>query len=332
MSHNHDHTHAHDGQSRECGHDHKHAGHGHSGHSHSHLPPASADFSKAYAIGISLNLAFVVVEIICGLYSNSLALLADAGHNAGDVLGLFLAWGATRLSQRAPSAHYTYGLQSSSILAALANALLLFVACGGIGLEAIRRFSTPAETDSMMMIIVAGIGIAINGGTAMLFMSGQKTDLNIRGAFLHLVGDALVSLGVVISGILVMTTNWLWFDPLTSLAIATFIIISTWGLLRDSITLALHGTPRHIDTNEVKEFLTTRPEVRAVHDLHIWAMSTTETALSAHLVMQSGHPGDAALQNISQQLAQQFGIGHSTLQVELGDSPHDCSLAPDNVV
>ncbi len=303
--------------------------HDHHNHEHSHAP---ADFGKAFFIGILLNVLFIAIEVFYGLYANSLALLADAGHNASDVLGLFLAWGAVILSKRLPSERYTYGLQSSSILAALANAIFLLVASGGIGLEAIQRFSNPQESGSSTVMIVAGIGILINGFTAFLFMSGSKNDLNIRGAFLHMAADAAVSLGVVISAFFMLKTGYLWLDPFVSLIIAIIIIIGTWGLLRDSIMLSLHAAPRHVSTKKVRAFFSALPGVKEVHDLHIWAMSTTKIALTVHLLMPKAHPGDAFIKEITHQLEHDFQIHHATIQIEIGDIKGECGLAPDHVV
>ena len=280
----------------------------------------------AFAVGILLNALFILTEVAFGLAANSLALLADAGHNAGDVLGLFLAWGAVMLSRRKPSARYTYGLQSSSILAALANAALLLVACGGIGWEAVLRFAQPEPVASATVMAVAAAGIAVNGATAALFLRGRKDDLNIRGAYLHMAADALVSAGVMAAGGVAMLTGWLWLDPAMSLLIAGVIVIGTWGLLRDSLRLALHAAPKHIDTAEVRQYLASLPGVQEVHDLHVWAISTNETALSAHVRMPGGAPGDGFLRNVAEELEQKFRIGHSTVQIETGGS-EACRLA-----
>lgn len=298
-------------------------------HNHTHAP---ADFGRAFLVGILLNSAFIAAEIIYGLHANSLALLADAGHNAGDVLGLFMAWGAVALSKRAPSDRYTYGLQSSSIFAALANAIMLLIACGGIGWEAIQRFSEPQDTSSATVMLVAAIGVLVNGFTAWLFVRGRKDDLNIRGAFLHLAADAAISLGVVITGALMLKTGWAWLDPLVSLIISVIIVISTWGLFRDSVNLALHAAPKHVSTSEVRTYLAGLRGVKEVHDLHIWAMSTSSAALSVHLLMPAGHPGDAFINEITHALAHNFNIIHSTIQIEIGDASAECSFAPDHVV
>lgn len=311
-------------------HAHDHSGHNHS-HSHSHgHNHAPASYGRAFAVGIALNTLFIIIEVIYGLRANSLSLLADAGHNASDVLGLVVAWVAVWLTKREPNTRYTYGLQSSSILAALANAVFLLVAIGGIVWEALQRLSHPEPIMGNTVMIVAAVGILINGFTALLFMKGSKGDLNIRGAFLHMATDAAVSLGVVISGLVILQTGWLWLDPVVSITIALVIVVGTWGLLRDSVNLALHAVPAHIDHAKVKEFLAGVKGVKEVHDLHIWAMSTTEVALSAHLLMPDGHPGDAFIKEIAHELEHDFSIGHATIQIELGGT--ECALAPDNVV
>lgn len=297
------------------------------GHDHSH-PHAPRDFSRAFLTGILLNTGFIAAEIIFGLLSGSLALLSDAGHNAGDVLGLALAWGATALAKRRPTERFTYGLQSSSIMAALANAVLLLVATGGIAWEAIERLSAPVSTAGTTVMIVAGIGILINGFTAWLFRRGGAHDLNIRGAYLHMAADAAVSLGVVISGFILLRTGWQWVDPLTSLIVAVLIVVSGWGLLRDSMRMALQAVPPHIDLMDVKTFMLSHAGVADMHDLHIWAMSTTETALSAHISMKEGYAGDRFLKDITHALEHRFGISHSTIQIELGNCEHACDEIP----
>lgn len=295
---------------------------------HVHTKPASAghdqhhapqDFGRAFAIGATLNVGFIVVEAVYGVLANSTALLADAGHNLSDVVGLLMAWGAAYMGRRAPTPRFTYGLRSSSILAALANAVLLLVAVGAITWEAVWRLVEPEPVASTTVMVVAGIGIVINGVTALLFMRGRRGDLNIRAAFLHMVADAAVSLGVVITGLAILVTGYDWIDPLVSLAIAAVIVWSTWSLLRHSINLALDAVPPGIDPDEVRAFLASLPGVAAVHHLHIWAMSTTETALTCHLVMPGGHPGDAFLVEAGEELRRRFGIPHATLQIELGD-------------
>ena len=294
------------------------------GHGHSHAP---ANFGRAFAIGIALNITFVVIEAVYGRLSNSLALVADAGHNLSDVLGLVLAWGASVLARRHPTLRRTYGLRRSSILAALLNAVVLLVAVGGIAWEALRRFGNPEPTAGGTVIVVAAIGIAVNGGTALLFMAGRKGDLNIRGAFLHMAADAGVSLGVVLAGLAILATGRAWLDPAVSLAIVVVIVVGTWGLLRDSVNLALDAVPEGIDMAAVQGYLGSLPAVVEVHDLHVWGMSTTETALTAHLVMPDTTCDDATLSRICGELHDRFGIEHTTLQVESGDPAHPCSCS-----
>jgi cobalt-zinc-cadmium efflux system protein len=302
--------------------------HDHEHHHHHHQHSAG----RAFAIGIALNLIFVVVEWVCGVMANSLALIADATHNFGDVLGLVLAWGAMALARRPPSARFTYGLRGSTILAALGNAMLLLVATGGIAWEAIRRFDSTSAVNETVMIWVAVLGVLINAGTAMLFMRGSKTDLNVRGAYLHMAADAGVSLGVVFAGVVMLYTGWIWLDPVASLLIVTVIFVGTWGLLRDSVRLALQAAPENVDPMDVKRYLVALPGVAEMHDLHIWAMSTTETALTVHLVMPAGHPGDEFFENVIRQIEEKFHIGHATIQIETGTSSNPCVLAPDHVV
>ncbi len=309
-------------------HDHDHHDHSHH-HGHNHAP---ASFGCAFAIGIALNASFIVAEVAYGLSAHSLALLADAGHNLSDVLGLVMAWGATCLARKKPSARYTYGLQSSSIMAALANAFLLLLVTGGVILEAVQRLSEDAPVAEKTVMAVAACGILINGITAALFMRGDKHDLNIRAAFLHMAGDALVSLGVVIAGFAMLKTGWLWLDPAVSIAIALVIIAGTWGLLRDAVNLSLHAVPSHIDAANVQQFFAALPEVCEAHDLHIWAMSTTEVALSVHLLMKDGHPGDAFIKRVTHDIDHAFHISHCTIQIELGDTSSECALASAHVV
>ena len=304
------------------------AGHSHShqhdaGHGHSHAP---ADFGNAFLIGIVLNTAFVVIEATYGWLSGSMALIADAGHNLSDVLALMLAWAASVAAKRPPTDRFTYGYKSSTILAALANAALLLIAVGAILYETIARMAEPAPVEGMTMVVVAGIGIAINTGTALLFLRGRENDLNIRGAFLHMAADALVSLGVVIAGVAILWTGAVWIDPAVSLLIVLVIAWGTWGLLKDSVKMSLLAVPRGISEGAVRGYLTGLPGVEAVHDLHIWPMSTTETALTAHLVMPGGHPGDAFLREIAEELEHHHRIGHTTVQVEIsrGDCPGGC--------
>jgi cobalt-zinc-cadmium efflux system protein len=313
MSHDHHHHHDH-------GH---HHGHGH----HHHMEPGHG---RAFALAIGVNAAFVAIEFVYGFLANSTALMADAGHNLSDVLGLVLAWGAAVLAKRAPSARYTYGLRSSSILAALANALLLLLACGAIAWEAVQRFSAPPPVEGMTVSVVAAIGVAVNGFSAWLFMAGRKGDLNIRGAYLHMAADAAISLGVVVSGLVIMGTGWTWLDPAVSLVIVLVIVMGTWSLLRESTGLIMAGVPDSIDAAKVQGFLAQRPGVAEVHDMHIWAMSTTETALTAHLVMPGGYPGDRAIDEIVGQLRKDFDIHHCTLQVEEGTTEHGCALVAEH--
>lgn len=297
-------------------------------HSHGHT---QSSYGRAFAIGIVLNLAYVGGEAIAGIFSGSLALLADAGHNLADVLGLTLSWGTAVLSRRGPSGRFTYGLRSSSILAALANSIILLVVTGGIAWEAIWRISHPAQVVGGIVVAVAAIGIFVNGGTALLFSSGTG-DLNVKSAFFHLAADALVTAGVVAAGIVIWLTNWLWLDPVVSLVVSAVIVFGTWGLLRSAIGLALDAVPEGLDAAAVRAHLLALPGVAGLHDLHIWGMSTTETALTCHLIMPDGHPGDTVLNEIAQQLHQRFGIQHATIQIELADSDDACALTPEHVV
>jgi cobalt-zinc-cadmium efflux system protein len=291
-------------------------------HTHHHGPAA---FNRAFAIGIALNLGFVIVEAAYGWKVGSLALLADAGHNLSDVAGLVLAWVAALAAGRLPDHRHTYGWQRASILAAFANAVLLLVAMGSLLWEAAHRLQVPAPTDGVIVMVVAAIGVLVNGATAALFMSGSKSDMNIRGAFLHMAGDALVSLGVVGSGALYVRTGWAWLDPVTSMAIALAIIAATWGLFRGALHLLFDGVPESVVLADVAVHLRTLPGVAEVHDLHVWAMSTTDIALTAHLVMPGGHPGDAFLASIAQGLQQRFHITHPTIQIELDGLDHGCA-------
>ncbi|MCW9706681.1 cation diffusion facilitator family transporter [Fodinibius salsisoli] len=283
---------------------------------HDHSPHAQT-YGQAFAIGIGLNIVYVAVEIVYGLLIDSSALLADAGHNASDVLSLVFAWFAMAVAQKRPSLKYTYGLRRSTILVSILNALLLFGAAGIIGWEAWQKFFEPAEIAGTKVMIVAGIGIVINTITALLFIKGQKSDLNIKGAFLHMAADAGVSVGVVISGLLINITGYNWIDPVTSFLILIIIVYSTWQLFIDSINLALDAVPENIDYQKVREFLKDHEGVKAVHDLHIWAMSTTENALSVHLVTDAA--SDELLKKLKHALHEEFGIEHSTLQLEQAD-------------
>jgi cobalt-zinc-cadmium efflux system protein len=305
------------------------AHHSHSGHGHHHPQPGTVK-GGSFAIAVALNVVFVIGEAVAGLASGSMALLADAGHNFSDVLSLVLAWIASILSARAPSERFTYGLKSSSILAALANAALLWVAIGGILVETIRRLAEPAPVAGGMIMAVAAAGIAVNGVSALLFARGSKSDLNMRAAFVHLMADAAVSAAVVIAGLLITWTSAAWIDPAASLLVTAVIAWSSWGLLRDALRLGMLGVPDGIDLAAVRRFLQELPGVDRVHDLHVWPMSTTETALTAHLVMPSAPADDAFLHKITHDLDHHFGIGHPTLQIERGD--HDCAFQPEHVV
>ncbi|MFZ2407159.1 MAG: cation diffusion facilitator family transporter [Methylobacter sp.] len=315
MAHHHNHDHS-------AGHHHEH-----DHHHHGTLNNQGNHQGRTFIFTILLNLVFVVIEFAYGFIANSTALMADAGHNTSDVLGLLLAWGAVMLARRQPSQRYTYGLRSTSILAALANATLLLVACGAIALEAIQRFSQPPAVASLTVSIVAAIGIVINGLSAWLLMKGSKEDLNIRGAYLHMVADTAVSLAVVVVGVAMFHSGWYWLDPAISLAIVVVIVIGTWGLLRDSLRLALSAVPEQINAPAIDMYLRQLDGVTDIHDLHIWGLSTTETALTAHLVMPCGCPGDAFMDDITQTLKERYSIHHSTLQIEQGTTNHACSLA-----
>jgi cobalt-zinc-cadmium efflux system protein len=307
--------------------------HDHHTHHHGHThTDAARDYGRAFTIGIALNIAYVAVEAGYGLASGSLALLADAGHNLGDVLGLALSWGAAMLGRRGPSDRFTYGFRSSSILAALANALILLVVTGGIVWEALWRLWHPVPVGGGIVAGVAVAGIIVNSVTALLFMRGRATDLNLRGAFAHMAADALVSAGVVVAGIAIALTGFLWLDPAVSLVVSAVIVYGTWDLVKQALSLALDAVPRGLDPAAVRAYLLALPGVAALHDLHIWGMSTTETALTCHLVVPGGHPGDEALAHIALELEHRFGVHHATLQIELGDSGEVCALTPEHVV
>jgi cobalt-zinc-cadmium efflux system protein len=294
--------------------------HHHHDHGHSHAP---GNFGRAFAIGITINLAYVGIEALAGLTTGSMALLADAGHNLSDVLGLAVAWAGLRLAQRPASARFTYGLKRSGILAALFNGLLLLFACGAIAVEAVRRLADPQPVPGTVIMAVAAGGILVNGVTAWLFARGRKGDVNIRGAYLHMLADAGVSAAVVVSGLIILKTGLYWIDPALSLVVVAVILRGTWGLLRESVAMALDAVPDGIDAQAVADFLKSRPGVVTVHDLHIWPMGTTDTALTAHLVMPDGHPGDAALAALAHDLENRFGIDHATIQIETGAA--DCA-------
>lgn len=317
-----------------CSHDHAHhhanPQDAHRHHAHHHAPPK--DFDKRFAIGAAINMAFVVAEMTFGFISNSLGLIADAAHNFSDVLGLLLAWGGMWLTRFRPTEKHTYGYSGASILAALANAALLFIAIGGIIVQAVQRFIEPAAVESPTIIWVALVGIVINGATAMLFYKDQAHDINVRGAYLHMVADAAISLGVVIAGVVIFYTGWVWVDPIVSLMIAAIIIIGTWRLAKEALHLSLAGVPPHIDRNGVFNYLSTLPGVTEVHDLHIWAMSTTKTALTAHLIRPEAGIDDGFLNDVAIELDQKFNIQHPTIQVEKGGHPDSCRFAPVEVI
>jgi len=320
--------HDHDGHDHHGGSGHNH-GHSHGIGGHSHAP---ADFGRAFAIGVGLNTAYVAAEAFWGFSVHSVALLADAGHNLGDVVGLLGAWLASRLSKRGPSAGYTYGLRRTSILAALANAIILLVATGAISWEAIRRMITPEPTGGLVIVAVGLAGVVVNGVTAWLFMSGRKVDLNIRAAFVHMAADASLTLGVAIAGGVIMVTGWERLDPAVSLVIAVVIVVGTWGLLRHSVNLSLDAVPPGIDQDEVERYLRGLPGVAEIHDLHIWGLSTTETALTVHLVRTEAGSDGELLHRIAREMRDRFEIGHATVQLETPQAARLCELRPDNVV
>ena len=305
-----------------------HGGHAHHDHTHSHAP---ASYGRTFTVTIGLNLALVAAQVVYGLLTNSLALLADAGHNFGDVMGLLLAWGAFAVADWRPSDRFTYRLRAASILSAFANGLILLVATVAIVWEAVERFMTPQPVASGTVIVVAAGAVVVNGISAWLLSRGSKSDLNMRGAFLHMLADAGVSVAVIVAAAGIMATGWQWLDPAVSLLISVVILIGCWRLLRDSLRLTMAAVPENIDLHAVARYLRELPEVADLHDLHIWAMSTTETALTCHLVTPRGHPGDAFLQSVADELHRRFDIGHVTLQIELNDGSR-CALQPDNVV
>jgi cobalt-zinc-cadmium efflux system protein len=347
MAHSHDH--AHDGGHEPDDHDHDHGSHDHGApaakkarahahdhHGHSHTP---SSYGRAFAIGISLNLGFVVLEVVYGVLSHSVALLADAGHNFGDVLGLGLSWGATALASLKPSKRRTFGFRRSTIIASVTNAFVLLFVTGGLSWESVQRLITPQPAQGKTMIFVALVGAAINTASALLFMGPGKGeqghghgDLNVRSAFLHLAYDALLAIGVAITGGLILLTGWLWLDPAVSIVLAVTILVGTWGLMKQSLDLMLDAVPEGIDPEEVKSFLGALPGVVEVHDLHIWAMSTTETALTAHIVMPGATMRPTFLSEVCKDLHARFKIQHSTLQIDPEEAPHPCALAPDEVI
>ena len=315
-------------------HTHDHHDHGdthgrhHHGHGHSHAP---ANFGRAFLIGTVLNVGFVAVEAGYGVFANSVALMADAGHNLSDVLGLLVAWGAAGLTQARPTARFTYGLRRSSIMAALLNAVFLLIAIGAIGVEASMRLAHPTPVATGTVMLVATAGIVVNGITAALFVGGRNSDINVRAAFLHMLSDAAVSAGVVVAGFVITRTGWLWLDPAVSLVIAAIILAGTWHLLRESVAMSLDAVPGEIDPERVGDALGALPGVARVHDLHIWAMSTTEVALTCHLHMPSGFPGDAFLESAAHMLEHDFAIHHVTIQVETR-AEENCKQAPAHAV
>ncbi len=301
----------------------------HHHHHHDHAPTGRYD--RAFAVGTALNLGFVAAGVGFGLAANSMALLADAAHNLGDVLGLLLGWGAAWLARRPPTPQRTYGWGRGSIFAVLINATVLLIAIGGIAVEAVHRMITPQPVSELIVILVAAAGIVINGATALMFMRGRGDDLNIRAQFIHMAGDAGVSAGVVVAGLLIRLTGWFWLDPLSSLGIAVVILIGTWGLLREAIDLAMDAVPPGVPQHAVEAYLVALPGVQEVHDLHIWGLSTTETALTAHLVCTDDGTRQG-LHDLSTELHDRFGIGHSTLQIETNAEAELCRLRPQHIV
>src|SRR6202789_3184975 len=315
--HNHDHAHDHDHAGQEHGH-----GHGHD-HSHAHVIPSDG-INTRMGIAVALNIAFVIVEGGFGFISNSVALIADAGHNLSDVLGLLCAWGAVLLGRRPPGGKFTYGLGRSSVLAALANAVLLLLACGAIAWEAAARLAAPPAVAGRTVMIVAAVGIALNGISAWLLHAGSHGDLNRRSAYLHMLGDAVASVADVLSGLLIIWSGWSLIDPIVSLVIVAVILVSTWRLLRDSLTLSLDGVPASVNSSAVMSYLADQRGVTDVHDLHIWALSTTSIALTAHLVVPDRGAEDALLNALAPDLKRRFQIQHATLQIERDRCVHGC--------
>jgi cobalt-zinc-cadmium efflux system protein len=312
---------------RHPSHDHDHD-HAHS-HGHAHAP---VHFGRAFAIGIALNLAYLVVEAGFGVAANSLALISDAAHNLGDVLALGAAWGAATLAARRPSGRYTYGLRRTSIFAAVGNAVALLIVTGGVAWQAIMRLIAPEPTHGVIVIVVAAAGIVVNGSTALLFLRGRKDDLNIRAAFQHMAADAAIALGVAAAGGAILATGWQWLDPAAGLIVGAVIVAGTWSLLREAVNLSLDAVPEGIDRTAVKAYLDALPGIVEVHDLHIWGLSTTETALTAHLIYADGTRHDALLPEICTAVRERFGIGHATIQLETPELARQCALRPDHVV
>ena len=292
-------------------------------HNHNHTVK---NYNKAFALGVILNVIFVAIEAYYGIIAGSLALVADAGHNLSDVLGLLITWGASVLATKSPTEKRTYGFRRVTILASLSSAILLLVALGGIAFEAFERLASPQPVEGLIIIIVAAIGVLINTGTALLFISGQKQDLNIKGAFLHMTADAAVSLGVVIAGVVIIQTGWLILDPVLSLIIVIIILISSWGLLRDSVNLSIDAVPKNINIAGIQNYFSGLQCVTQIHDLHVWALSTTETALTVHLVTNQESLDNHFLRNVQRNLFDKFGIDHPTIQIECEDSENDCHL------
>lgn len=321
----HEHVHEHGDAHEEHAQGHDHA-HDHGGHGHHHHHAPQEGQSGTFALAVGLNMLIVVVQAVYGFIAHSTALLADAGHNLSDVLGLLLAWGAVWLGKRQPSQRYTFGLGSSSILASLANAALLLFACGAIVLESIQRLLNPAPVAGLDVFIVATLGLIVNGFSAWLFMRGSKEDLNVRGAFLHMAADAAISAAVAVSGLVILFSGWSWIDPLMSLVVVSVIVYGTWGLGRDAMRLAMAAVPPSVDMTRIRQYLSGLPGVDDVHDLHVWALSTTENAMTAHLVMRAGHPGDVFVDGIVETLRADYAMHHATLQVELGTTHHHCAL------
>lgn len=299
------------------------------GHAHHHAPPV--DPGRAFLIGIAMNVGFVVIEAVAGFIADSTALLADAAHNLGDVLGLAMAWGATVLARRTRTARRTYGLKRTTILAGLANALLILFAIGGVTWEAVRRLGSPSQVDGGIVALVATAGVVVNCGAALLFARGRASDVNRRGAFLHLMADAAVSAGVVVAGVIVWQTGWNWIDPATSIVVSVVILFSTVSLLRDATNLVLDAVPGHIDPAAVEAYLAALPNVDGVHDLHIWSMSTTEVALTAHLVAPWGAHAPTFLREVEADIQHRFGIAHTTIQIEPPNLDEACRQSGDAV-
>jgi len=296
-------------------------------HDHSHAHPATMNYNRAFSLGIALNILFVIVEIFYGLYADSLALIADAGHNLSDVFSLLLAWGAYWLSKKAPTPTRTYGLKKATVLASLLSTLLLLTALGIIFYEAVERLRAPEAVNGLTVIVVAGVGVLINALTAWLFLHGSKSDLNVKAAYMHMVADAAVSVGVVLAGVAIMFTGWLWIDPVLSMLIVVLVLMGTWGLLKDSVNLSIDAVPQAISTEEVKTYLLSLPGIVSLHDLHIWSLSTTQTALSVHLVTRNDIPDNRLLENIQEHLHHHFDIDHVTVQIERDDTRFKCPLA-----